>query len=147
MKKGVTLVELIISIGAATLLLSVLVIELLNYNSLRISQGKSNRDYFYCMEALMFIEHEIDTAKSAAVNNNIIELYYLDETIKKTIRLNFEGKIILVHIENDKIKTSNNIVTGIEEFEAVQRGSTVYLSVRRRAGERYEKCVGIKPVL
>jgi hypothetical protein len=147
MKKGVTLVELIISIGAATLLLSILVIELLNYNSLRISQVKSNRDYFYCMEALMFIEHEIDTAKSAAVNNNIIELYYLDETIKKTIRLNFEGKIILVHIENDKIKTSNNIVTGIEEFEAVQRGSTVYLSVRRRDGERYEKCLGIKQVL
>lgn len=147
MKKGVTLMELVVSIGAAAVLFSMLVIELLNYNSVRVSGVKSSRDYFYCMEALMFIEHEIDTAKSAAVNNNVIELYYLDETVKKIIRLNFEGKVVIVHIENDKIKTSNNIVTGIGEFEAVMKGNTVYLTVKRKDGERYEKCVGIKPEL
>jgi CRISPR/Cas system-associated exonuclease Cas4 (RecB family) len=147
MKKGVTLIELVVSIGAAVALLSIIVIELLNYNSIRVSGVKSSRDYFYCMEALMFMEHEIDTAKSTGVNNNVIELNYLDETIKKIIRLNFEGKVVLVHIENDKIITSNNIVTGIEEFQAVMKGNTVYLAVKRKDGERYEKCVGIKSEL
>lgn len=145
MKKGVTLIELIISIGMASLLLSFLVLQLLNYNSIGVKEAKDNRDYFYCMEALMFIEYETDKAKSVSINDDVIELKYVDQNINKIIRLNTGGKIVITHKEGNEIKASNNIITDIAGFQAFQKGNTVYISITRKNGDKYERCIGIKP--
>ena len=147
MRKGFTIIELIISIGAAGIIATVMVSMLLTYNSSYIKKSGEHRDYFYSMEALMFIQNEIKNAKSVYVANNIIELYYVDGTIKKIIKLNSHDNIAITHMENNSAEASNNIVTDISSFEVLQKNNLIYISIMRKNGEKYEKCISIKTAI
>jgi prepilin-type N-terminal cleavage/methylation domain-containing protein len=147
MKKGFTIIELIIAIGAAGVIATVMVSMLLTYSSSYIKKSKDHRDYFYSMEALMFIQNEVNIAKSVSVENNIIELYYQDGTIKKTIKLNNHNNIAITHMKNNAAVASNNIVTDISCFEVLKKNNLIYISITRKNGEKYEKCISIKTTI
>jgi prepilin-type N-terminal cleavage/methylation domain-containing protein len=147
MKKGFTIIELIIAVGAAGVIATVMVSMLLTYSSSYIKKSKDHRDYFYSMEALMFIQNEVNIAKSVSVENNIIELYYQDGTIKKTIKLNNHNNIAITHMKNNAAVASNNIVTDISCFEVLKKNNLIYISINRKNGEKYEKCISIKTTI
>jgi prepilin-type N-terminal cleavage/methylation domain-containing protein len=147
MKKGFTIIELIIAIGAAGIIATAMVSMLLTYSSSYIKKSKDHRDYFYSMEALMFIQNEVNVAKSVSAENNIIELYYLDGTIKKIIKLNNHNNIVIIHMKNNAAVASNNIVTDISYFEVLQKNNLIYISINRKNGEKYEKCISIKTTI
>jgi prepilin-type N-terminal cleavage/methylation domain-containing protein len=147
MKKGFTIIELIIAIGAAGVIATVMVSMLLTYNSSYIKKSKEHRDYFYSMEALLFIQNEVQSAKGVSVDNNIIELYYLDGTIKKIIKLNNHDNIAITHMKNNAVEASNNIVTVISCFEVQQKNNLIYISITRKNGGKYEKCISINIVI
>jgi prepilin-type N-terminal cleavage/methylation domain-containing protein len=147
MKKGLTLIELIIALGAAAVLASALTSTALTYNSAYIRNSKENREYFYSTEALMFIQHETENAQSVSVNSDIIELKYYDEDIKKYIKLNNDGNVVIIHMENNVRKASNNVITNISDFKVSQKSNTIYVSITRRNGEKFEKCIGIKTII
>jgi prepilin-type N-terminal cleavage/methylation domain-containing protein len=144
MKKGFTIIEVIIAIGAAGIIATVLVSMLLTYNSSYIKKSKEHRDYFYSMEALMFIQNEVKNAMSVSAENNIIELNYLDTNIKKIIKLNSHDNIAIIYMENNAVEASNNIVADIGCFEVQQKNNLLYISITRKNGEKYEKCISIK---
>lgn len=144
MKKGFTLIELVVYLAITSIIALSMISMLLKYNSSYITSSKEQRDYFYSMEALMFIKNEIDNAKSVSSENNIVELKYFDETVRKLIKINGDNKVVIVHIKNNAVETSNNILTDVSSFEVCQKGSLIYVSITRRNGESYEKCVGIK---
>jgi prepilin-type N-terminal cleavage/methylation domain-containing protein len=144
MKKGFTIIEVIIAIGAAGSIAAVMVSMLLTYNSSYIKRSKEHRDYLYSIEALMFIQNEVKNAKSVSAENNIIELYYLDGTIKKIIKLNNHDNIAITYMKNNAVEASNNIVTDIDCFEVLQKNNLIYISITRKNGEKYEKCISIK---
>jgi hypothetical protein len=96
------------------------------------------------MEALMFIQNEVKNAKSVSAENNIIGLYYLDGTIKKIIKLNNHDNIAITYMKNNAVEASNNIVTDIDCFEVLQKNNLLYISITRKNGEKYEKCISIK---
>jgi prepilin-type N-terminal cleavage/methylation domain-containing protein len=144
MKKGFTIIEVIIAIGAAGIIAAVMVSMLLTYNFSYIKKSKEHRDYLYSMEALMFIQNEVKNAKSVPAENNIIELYYLDGTIKKIIKLNNHDNIAITYMKNNAVEASNNIVTDINCFEVLQKNNLIYISITRKNGEKYEKCISIK---
>ncbi len=147
MKKGFTIIELIIALSTAGVIATIMVSTLLTYNSYYIKNSKEQRDYFYSMEALMFIQSEVNNAKNVSIENNIIELNYLDETIKKQIRLKDNGSIAIIHRKSNIVEASNNIITDVSCFEAVQKNNLIYISITRKNGEKYEKCISIKTSL
>lgn len=144
MRKGFTIIELMIVLAITSLIALAMISMLLKYNSSYITSSKEQRDYFYSMEALMFIQDELSNAKSVSSENNIIELKYFDEAVRKLIKLNSDNKVIIVHLKNNAVQTSNNIVTDISSFEAYQKNNLIYVSISRRNGEKYEKCISIK---
>lgn len=143
MKKGFTLIELITVLCAAGIIATVMVSVILTNNSMYIKKTKEHRDYFYSMEALMFIQNEVGNAKAVLVENNVIELNYIDDSIKKLIKLNNHNNLSIIHMEKNFIQASNNIITGIECFEVFKKNDLIYLSITRVNGETYEKCISI----
>lgn len=144
MKKGFTLLELIVSIGIASILVSILISMFLKYNYIYSINTKEYREYFYCSEALMFIEHEVNNSKYVKISNNIIELNYADGITKKYIQLNTKGSIVIIHTENNTTKTVNNILNNIRDFSVIQKRNTIYVCITDNSGERYERCFGVK---
>ncbi|MCM8711029.1 type II secretion system GspH family protein [Clostridium sp. SYSU_GA19001] len=144
MKKGFTLLEVIVSAGIASILVSILIPIFLKYNLIYKENTKEYREYFYCFEALMFIEQEINNGKNVRINNNVIQINYSDGITKKYIQQNTNGCIVLVHTENNVVKAVNNILNNISSFTVVQKRNTTYICITARSGERYERCFGIK---
>jgi Tfp pilus assembly protein PilE len=144
MKKGFSIIELIIALGAASIITTVMVSMVLKSKFSYINKSKENRQYFYSMEALMFMKNEIDEAKSVSIASNIIELKYLDETIRKNIKLSSNHNIVIVHLKGNAVMASNNIITNVKDFEIVEKGSLIYLTIISQNGEKFEKCISIK---
>lgn len=143
MKKGFTLLELLIALAIASIVIALASNLYLKYNSLYMQNSKYNRDYFYSTEALMFIEDQIRNSKSVSINNNIIEVKYPDGIVKKYIKYNGSGSLIIVHTENDITLAVNNILTNVNNFTVIQKNSAIYVSITINGGEKYERCFGI----
>ncbi|MBL4937924.1 type II secretion system protein [Clostridium sp. YIM B02515] len=141
--KGLTLIELIVSISIASIAAVVLVTILLQ--SIRSYKNNTDdyRSYFYLSEALMFVQHEINNSKDISIQTNNIELKF-SEDITKIIKLNPEGSLEIVHKEKGSIKAVNNIINNIGEFNVIQKDKVIYITAALKNGERYKGCIGIK---
>ncbi|MCM0650386.1 prepilin-type N-terminal cleavage/methylation domain-containing protein [Clostridium swellfunianum] len=144
MKKGFTIIELIISIGAAGIIAVVMTSMLLTSNSLYVKKTKESRDFFYSMEAILFIENKIKEAKSVNIENNTIELYYEDSSIKKLVKLKDSTKVVIIDFDNNVAHVPNNILTEVSNFQVYHKDNLIYVSISRINGESYEKCISIK---
>lgn len=143
MKKGFTLIEILIALAIASIVTALVSTLYLKYNLLYNQNTKYNRDYFYSTEALMFIQNEIRNSKSISINNNIIEVKYPDGITKKYIKYNGAGSLIIVHTENDINLAVNNILRNINNFTVIKKSNTIYVSISINGGEEYERCFGI----
>ncbi|MFL0246711.1 prepilin-type N-terminal cleavage/methylation domain-containing protein [Candidatus Clostridium stratigraminis] len=143
MKKGLTLLELLIALAIASIVSALVASFYLKYNLLYNESSNYNRNYFYTSEALMFIENEIRNSKSVSTSNNIIEVKYPDGITRKTIKYNSAGGLTIAHYKNDIYLATNNILTNVNNFSVFQKNSTIYVSITINGGERYERCFGI----
>lgn len=144
MKRGYTLLELVISLGLCGLIVTAMLPILLRYNSTYKSETLKSQDHFYAEEALMFIDKTISECKHVSVSGNYIELSYENTNIKKYIGLNGSGDIVITHVEFGVNSTPNNILNNISGYSVLQKESTIYVSITVSSGERYERCIGIK---
>jgi prepilin-type N-terminal cleavage/methylation domain-containing protein len=143
MKKGFTLLEILIALAIASIVTVLVSTLYLKYNLLYNQNCKYNRNYFYSTEAMMFIQNEIRNSKSISINNNIIEAKYPDGVVKKYIKYNGAGNLVIVHTENGTTMAVNNILSNISNFSVIQKNSTIYISISINGGEKYERCFGI----
>jgi type II secretory pathway pseudopilin PulG len=144
MKKGYTLLEVLISLCLSGLIITAMIPLYLRYNSNYIADKKRSENEFYAQEALMFIENSIKQCKFVRITGNLIELNYNENNIKKYIGLNSVGDIVFTHVENEVSRTPNNILNNITAFNVLQKENTVYVAITVDSGERYERCIGIR---
>jgi type II secretory pathway pseudopilin PulG len=146
MKKGYTIIEVIIVLGFAGVIATLMVSLMLTYSSSYIESSKKHLDYSYSMEALFFIQNsvkDVGKVKNVSVDDNIININYVDETIKKQIKLKANGNLVIVDLKNNVVTASNNVITGISYFQAHQKNNLIYVTLTRKNGETYEKCISI----
>jgi prepilin-type N-terminal cleavage/methylation domain-containing protein len=142
MKKGFTLIELLVAMGAASIISAALISLHLAYISNFKASTKEYRDYFYSMEALMFMQDQINKSNSTIVDNNILKLE-LSNNITKNISLSSEGNLTLAYYEKGRFKNVNIILTNLESFTVLKKNNTIYISLTLKNGERYERCIGV----
>jgi len=141
MKKGFTIIEVLASAALTSVVMTILISMFLTYNSSFCKESQDHRNYFYSMEALMYIQHQVETANSLKVNNNTLELEFSDDIVKH-IYLNNKENLIIVHNENGKRKTPNEILGNVKEFNTYRKNDTIYVSLMLKNGENYEICIG-----
>lgn len=150
MKKGVTLIELVVALSITSILL---VIGLKTFSKDVFTYKKLikvDREESYAVEALRFIEGEIYD-----LHNNYIKVQGNTLMIKKSngdknlIRAvnKDHGKVRLV-ITYDKVvnanKVTNTITEDIKAFQIEEDKNLIFISIDTMEGRKYERCFGIR---
>lgn len=150
MKKGYTLIELIIAMGVITILLT-LEVSMLSRQALKYKRFiKNDREESYCREALRFIEGELYALnnKSITVNGDTLVIKKVsgdENTIKGMRKYNGRLKIVITYnkIKNSS-KVTDTIVEDIEGFQIKERENLIFISINTSEGKEYERCFGIE---
>lgn len=147
MKKGFTLLEVLLSLAVSNIMIILLLSMLLKYNTAYTNITKEYKEYFYSTEALMYIQNEILNSQYVVVSNNRIDIYYpngiKDGVNKKYIQLNYANNLIVNYYKDELYMGTNNILKGLLEFNVSQKNNTIYVSLTLKNGEKYERCFSI----
>lgn len=153
MKKGFTLIELIISL-AIIFMVILIEIQIFSQEVYTFKEFiKSNRNEVYSREALRFIEGEINDS-----NNKIIKVYNDKilfektngdkDTLKLYKQTNGNNKIVISYYKALTSKTTTNtVLDDIKDLNISFKVNLVYLSVYTLSGEKYERCFGSRKIV
>ncbi|GAA0723832.1 hypothetical protein GCM10008905_16930 [Clostridium malenominatum] len=144
MKKGFTLIELIISIGIVSIIFITvgknLVLQLSNYKY----SISNHKEELYIDQAFLFIEGKIKEGDNIKVlktsNSDEIEITTRDRS--DYIKL-YKDKIIISYGKSS-YATINNILIGVKGFVVTEVENTIYIKIILSDRKEYERCFGIR---
>lgn len=143
MKKGITLLEVLLSLAISNIMIVLILSMLLKYNTEYKNITKEYKDYFYLTEALMYIQKDILTSRDVSVENNKIKIISSDDINERYILLNEKNTLIVVDYKYGTYKGTNNLLKNLIEFNAGKKSNTIYVSLKLKDGEKYERCFRI----
>jgi len=153
LKKGFTLIELIISL-AIVFMIILIEIQIFSKEVYTFKDFiKSNRNEVYSKEALRFIEGEINDFNNKTIkvydDKILFEKYNGDKNTLKLYKMtNGNNKIVISYYKalTSKI-TTNTVVDDIKDLNISYKTNLVYLSIYTLTGEKYERCLGSKKIV
>lgn len=158
MKKGYTLIELVISVGISLMIFGMVLEIFVVYKKLYVKDVKSNKQNIYLKGANLFIEAKLEEGtRIKLLNNNVqniiehkISIVNEGERKINTIRLDNRGNLIIVYeaytsSENNSYYLGENIILrDIELFEVNINRNVMYVTIKCKDGEKIERCLGIR---
>jgi len=153
LKKGFTLIELIISL-AIVFMIILIEIQIFSKEVYTFKDFiKSNRNEVYSKEALRFIEGEINDFNNKTIkvydDKILFEKYNGDKNTLKLYKMtNGNNKIVISYYKalTSKI-TTNTVVDDIKDLNISYKANLMYLSIYTLNGEKYERCLGSKKIV
>lgn len=152
MKKGFTLIELVIALALASVILAISSRFIITSIKLYKSEAAYSRNMFYLNEAAMYIESQLQNdTKVVEVNNNRLIIHKYDDNRRgvivqrrKEIFLNtFEKLVVLDYEDNIDKGSPNNIITKIRSFTCSKEGNLIYISIESKNGDKIERCIEV----
>lgn len=149
MKKGYTLIEVIISITILTLVSSVgvsLLVNMLKDNNTLVAWSRNS---IYAADSFNFIEKEIMSSENKTIdlNSNRIRLSRYDEDYSyiDVYGIGRDKKLRISYYKEKNGYTSitrNIIMENILDYKFNQKGKLLFLEIKTFNGEKYYKCIG-----
>lgn len=147
MKKGFTLIELIVAIAIASILLSFQCVIFVKYLNTYSRDTKITRDKAYCNESFIIIESLLyDEMKEINVQNNEIKIICSSNENKKIRFVNTTEKVLVEYYDKygNTVKTANVVATNIINMKVIKKDNVLYLSITNKEGETASRCFGVK---
>lgn len=142
-KRGFTIIEIIMAISIVSIFTTVQTTAILKYMKLNKIEIDSSRDSFYINEAFTIIKSQIDSAKYIKIEDNTIALKRYDNKGWDYIKKNKNSSIVLVYGYTGN-QTSNNILKDVLEFSVTEKENLCYINIKTKRGNAYRRCFGIK---
>lgn len=150
MKKGFTLIELVVTIAIVSMLIC---LELTIFSTFILSYKrniKGDRENFYIRDGLSFIECKAANNENISIlNNNKMQIKKVEFISNRAIRytygvyLNTRGEII-VNYNEDGIDLGTNVITdSVKVFKIEIYNKILYIHIVSNGGAVFEKCIGI----
>lgn len=153
MKKGFTLIELVVTIGIVSMLIC---LELTIFSSFLLSYKrniKNDRESFYIRDGLSFIECKAANNEGILISNNQMQIikteYSKDNDKSKDIKytyaiyLNIKGEIMISYNEKNTPLGVNVITSGVKTFNVDINKQILYIHIVSNRGAVFDKCIGI----
>lgn len=142
MKKGMTLIEVVVSISLILMLTVLLgdffIRENRNYNFFK----RKHREEITLKESLEFMKQEISTEmKSLKINSNSIIMGCKDNKVK--IIEKQSKRLVIITQNTYGEKGVNTILKNVEYFKVLRKRENLYISVGLIGGEKLERCIQI----
>lgn len=141
-KKGFTIIELLLAASIAGIIVSSQILILCKYMKIHRQEIIQSRESFYVNEAFMIIEHEVNSAKYASVENNSIKLKSYSRSGYDYIRIDTDSDIIISY----DYSHTNNILKNIKSFKVQQDNQLLYILIETKEGNIYKRCLGLERV-
>lgn len=149
MKKGFSLVELLIVISIISIFLvfesKIFLKNIYSYRKMVVDMQSE----FYINEALMFIENEVkNNTQRITVHDNTIDLYRTEQNCIDSIYFRIQnGKpsIVISYTKSGWSLGVNNIINNIKDFKVQYRPYTVFVAITAFNEKKYERCFFVKP--
>jgi prepilin-type N-terminal cleavage/methylation domain-containing protein len=138
-KKGFTLIELMLVVSIIGMITSIQVVIMCRYMKIHRQEINSSRESFYINEAFIIIQHEIDDGKYVKIkDNNVIVIRSYKERFGY-IRKDLDSDIIISY-GSEYASTSNNILKNIKNFKVEKDEQILYVSIETKKGNVYRRC-------
>lgn len=145
-KKGFTLIEVLVSMAIASILLSFQCIIFVKYFNVNSRETKYIRDKNYYYESFVIMENLIyDEMIEVNVQNNEINIICKNNENKRIRFAKTSEKILVDYYDRyGVIKTSNVLGTKIRNMEVNKKDNIIYISLINKEGEKVSRCFGVK---
>lgn len=141
-KKGFTLIELIVAFALMSILTTMLLSLFYYINSPFNKKINYNRQYCCGMEALKYIEDKINNScENKEVTNNSIGITSDDKVNKYTI--NKYGKKLIIRYDTiyKEGNRYNIILNDIKDFQVKEKNNIIYISIVFKGDKIVERCM------
>ncbi|WP_368487845.1 competence type IV pilus minor pilin ComGF [Clostridium sp. BJN0013] len=142
-KKGFTIIEMVIVISLTGILINLPIIAISKYMKLHREEMNYSRENFYVNEAFIIIENEMKNAKYVDIKDNMIILRRYDNKGYDYIRQN-KGTAIVISYGAINSSNVNNILKDIKDFKLERREKIFYISIKMKRGDLYRRCFAIE---
>ncbi|MDD3225468.1 MAG: type II secretion system protein [Clostridium sp.] len=148
MRKGFTLIELVVSMAIASILLSfecAIFVKCIGYYNKNII---AIRDASYCKEAMLIVNHIMNSnPKEISLKDNGIYVKESDGSIKIIKENPISSKLVVDYYDvYGNFKTTNIVSNNIKNMETFQKGNFICVNLIDSEGKSIRKCFGIKKV-
>ncbi|MGH4138011.1 hypothetical protein [Clostridium sp.] len=147
-KKGVTLIEIVVAMSLVFLMLGVVDSMLISYLKNYKNNVIENKGFNYLNEAISIIEKEInEDSKDIKTEGNIIKISYSDgRTTNHIKRINSNLYLLYGTIYSVPSDSSYKslIIDDVKDFVAIKHGKTLYIKVSWYNGQTIERCLAIE---
>ena len=150
-KKGFTLVEIIIVMALVILMLGVVDGIFISYVKTYKSNVSENKGFNYLNDAIFIIEKEVNqNVTQIKTDKNIIKIDYYKkigkinskDISKKDIKLVNSNLYILYGGED--IQSESAIIDDVKAFVAIKSGKNIYIKILWYNGQSIERCLVIE---
>ncbi|MBU3189142.1 prepilin-type N-terminal cleavage/methylation domain-containing protein [Clostridium bowmanii] len=147
-KKGVTLIEIVVAMSLVLLMLGVVDSMLISYLKNYKNSVIENKGFNYLNEAISIIEKEVnEDSKDVKTEGNIIKISYSDGSTTNHIkRINSNLYLLYGTIYSVPSDSSYKslIIDDVKDFVAIKYGKTLYIKVSWYNGQIIERCLAIE---
>ncbi|MDF2504038.1 type II secretion system protein [Clostridium sp.] len=146
MKKGFTLIELVVAMAITSMIISFQCVIFVKYLKAYSKDTKLITNKAYCNQSIIIIESLIyDGMKEVNVENNDIKIISGNNENKKIRFVKNTKKIVVDYYDvYGSIKASNVVGTNISNMKAMKKDNVLYLSIMNKEGETISRCFGVK---
>lgn len=142
MKKGTTLIEVLVSIALLLILVSYLSIFFVMENKNYIEFNKNHREELSTKEAVDFIKNELDIRmENLDIQENTIVIRGR-EFKKKTIKKQQDALVIITENLQDS-KGVNVILKKVSNFLVDRKGDNIKVTLKLEGGNEYTRCIKV----
>lgn len=147
-KRGVTLIEIVISMALVFLMVGVVDGMLISYLGSYKNKVLENKGFNYLNEALEIIEKEVNQdASSIKTEGNIIKISYSDGVTLNHIKC-INSNLYILYGTKYSIPVNSSyksvIADEVSNFEATKNGKILYIKVTWYNGQTIERCIAIE---
>ncbi|WP_294401998.1 hypothetical protein [uncultured Clostridium sp.] len=143
-KKAFTLIESIIYIFLSVIILAeginIFIPMYKTYLEVRAESIRANEYKNFCINLNNIISEGCLNEISAGKDYITLGKSDYDGELKKTIRV-YDGKVVAVYSEGNKILTYNNMLYDVERMEVYKKNKLIYVNIYDMNGERIICCI------
>lgn len=140
--KGITIIEIIISIGIISLLIASVTKLFSRCYIYYVKDVKEKSDYFGVSDSFMFIDNKISDAKKKSVQVSENKLFITDYDDEKYEIYFTSGDLDMSYYESGKYKATNVMLKDIKSFTVQRTGNVIFIKIITNQNKGYEKCIG-----
>jgi len=137
-KKGLTIIELIISLSLVTVIMFVIVSAFVSFSKIYKNTSQYSKSNVNTKEALFFIEKEIEEYGSRAlIKDNTLYIHKNAYTKNKVGRN--ANTLYYYYQEGNKGYTSQPLLYDVTLFEVKEKENLIYVKLKIKDGKEFER--------